>query len=258
MSTAADEMPDGHTLDLALKANNLPTYGTKAMKWARLKSGETGKKKPGRKPKASTDSSSKFDAFSKAQMPGLVAMGIVDEDDQTTEIKRRWTAMMTAQSKTAKTAVPSDASTPSTIKLEKPLDVEQLKATGLTLVKTDTTGGKVLFIYKSSAVKDKKVAKVDSADGTSALKSKTAGIKRKKAEEEEEEEDDDDDDDDGDLDWACEVSKERLLKKCRKETLQSMCSDFGVPTSGSKEQLADILSEQLHAETDDEAGEEEE
>ena len=65
-------------------------------------------------------------------------------------------------------------------------------------------------------------------------------------------------DDDGDLDWACEVSKERLLKKCRKETLQSMCSDFGVPTSGSKEQLADILSEQLHAETDDEAGEEDE
>ena len=57
----------------------------------------------------------------------------------------------------------------------------------------------------------------------------------------------------------CMLSKCRWeLKKCRKETLQAMCSDFGVPTSGSKEQLADILSEQLHAETDNEAGEDDE
>eukprot|EP00966_Prymnesium_polylepis_P131389 3039039-Prymnesium_polylepis.1 len=182
------------------------------MKWARLQSGESGKKKPGPKGKMIKDSS-KFDAFSKAQIKGLVAMGIVDEDDQTTEIKRRWDAMNKAQGKTplSKTVSASAPKTSSEIRLDQPLDDSQLKSTGLTFVKSDTVGSKVIFIYKPSgdAVAKKKVNFAETSAASSA-KAKSAAIKRKKVEEEED--DDDDDDDEDDLDWACEISKERLLK----------------------------------------------
>ena len=253
-SVSADEIPDGHTLNVALKANNLPTYGTKAMKWARLQSGETGKKKPGPKGKATKDP--RFEAFSKSQVPGLVAMGIVDDDDQATEIKRRWDAMQKAQSKAGK-ASPTKAPTKASptkgheIRLDQPLDDQQLKSTGLTFVAIDKSGAKPIFVYAKDGASDTK-AKSSPAPAKKATPSKSPALKRKKTDEEEDEEDEEEDD----LDWACEVSKERLLKRCRKETLQAMCSDFGVPTSGSKEQLADMLSEQLHAETDDEADEE--
>ena len=68
---------------------------------------------------------------------------------------------------------------------------------------------------------------------------------------EEEEEDDDDDNDDDDMAWACEVAAMRLLNKCKKETLIMLCNDFGIPTSGNKEKLAEEAAEQLHYETDD-------
>ena len=51
--------------------------------------------------------------------------------------------------------------------------------------------------------------------------------------------------------WACEVAVGRLLKKAKKETMVALCADFGVPTSGNKEALAETLAEQLHYETDD-------
>ena len=61
----------------------------------------------------------------------------------------------------------------------------------------------------------------------------------------------DDDDDDDNMTWACEVAAMRLLKKCKKETLIMLCNDFGIPTSGNKEKLAEEAAEQLHYETDD-------
>ena len=54
-----------------------------------------------------------------------------------------------------------------------------------------------------------------------------------------------------DMTWACEVAAMRLLKKCKKETLIMLCNDFGIPTSGNKEKLAEEATEQLHYETDD-------
>ena len=76
-------------------------------------------------------------------------------------------------------------------------------------------------------------------------------------EEEEEEEEEDDDDDDDNMTWACEVAAMRLLKKCKKETLIMLCNDFGIPTSGNKEKLAEEAAEQLHYETDDESDDDE-
>ena len=57
--------------------------------------------------------------------------------------------------------------------------------------------------------------------------------------------------------WACEVAAMRLLKKCKKETLIMLCNDFGIPTSGNKEKLAEEAAEQLHYETDDESDDDE-
>eukprot|EP00966_Prymnesium_polylepis_P008180 188235-Prymnesium_polylepis.1 len=45
--------------------------------------------------------------------------------------------------------------------------------------------------------------------------------------------------------WACEVAAMRLLKKCKKETLVALCNDFGIPTSGNKEKLAEDAAEQM-------------
>eukprot|EP00966_Prymnesium_polylepis_P256972 5935992-Prymnesium_polylepis.1 len=152
-------IPDGHTLDLALKANGQATYGTKAMKWACLQSGEKGKKKPGRKTNVIKSGEDKEQQkFFKSQLPGLLAMGIVDEDDQAVEVKRRWDAMKKARAKTDKgaskspaKAAPAKAAPAATkgaeIRLDQPLDEEQLRSTGLTFIMIDKTGLKPMFVY---------------------------------------------------------------------------------------------------------------
>ena len=76
-------------------------------------------------------------------------------------------------------------------------------------------------------------------------------------EEDEDDGDDCDDEEDDDMSWACEVATMRLLKKCKKETLVMLCNDFGIPTSGNKEKLAEEAAEQLHYETDDESDDDE-
>jgi len=58
--------------------------------------------------------------------------------------------------------------------------------------------------------------------------------------------------------WPCEVSVARLLKKAKKEHIAALCGDFGVAVSGTKQELAESLSTQLHYETDEEEEEEEE
>ena len=50
----------------------------------------------------------------------------------------------------------------------------------------------------------------------------------------------------------------RLVKKAKKEHIAALCGDFGVGISGTKQELAENLSEQLHYETDDDDEEEEE
>ena len=43
----------------------------------------------------------------------------------------------------------------------------------------------------------------------------------------------------------------------QRETLIMLCNDFGIPTSGNKEKLAEEAAEQLHYETDDESDDDE-
>jgi len=53
-------------------------------------------------------------------------------------------------------------------------------------------------------------------------------------------------DDEPDMEWACKISVMRLLKKVKRENMIPLCKDFGVPSKGSIEQIAEILATQLH------------
>ena len=55
------------------------------------------------------------------------------------------------------------------------------------------------------------------------------------------------------MDLANEVTSMRAYRKLSKETMVQLCREFGVYTTGlGKKQMAEILAEQLHYETDDE------
>ena len=64
---------------------------------------------------------------------------------------------------------------------------------------------------------------------------------------------DGDEEDEPDMEWACKISEARLIKKVKREHIIPLLDDFGVPCKGSKQELALVLAEQLHYETDDEA-----
>ena len=57
--------------------------------------------------------------------------------------------------------------------------------------------------------------------------------------------------DEPDMEWASKISEARLLKKVKKEHMIPLLEDFGLPSKGSKRQLAWALAEQLHYDTDD-------
>ena len=132
------------------------------------------------------------------------------------------------------------AATTGLIKLPAVLDASQMAAMNLSFVtieKSPATGA-TLYVYGPSGAGAKVKAETKKRKGVPAV----ASMPR---------------DDDDDMTWACEVAAVRLLKKCKKETLVMLCNDFGIPTSGNKEKLAEEAAEQMHYETDDESDDDE-
>ena len=231
-------------LKKALAANNLPQYGTKEQMLQRLIAPANPKKPAGKSvPKkkkptsgASTTPAADMAAFMMTERPRLIAMGIVDTAAQDAELKRRW-ALVSKSNGKAKQTLSSE------VRLETCLTPSELASMGLKLVNCDTSSGTPVFVYE----------KVGGAKAAPVTKAKPAA-KRKRAaaaEEEEEEEDDDDDSDDEDMEFACEIMVERLMKHASKETLSALCGEFGVNTTGTKKSLAEALAEQCHYETDE-------
>ena len=182
-----------------------------------------------------------------AERPRLAAQGIVDFAAQTAELKRRWGCI-----KKNKPSPALPAATTGLIKLPAVLDASQMAAMNLSFVtmeKSPATGA-TLYVYGPSGAG----AKVKAEPANKKRKGVPAVASMPRDEEEEEDDDDgDDNDDDDDMTWACEVAAMRLLKKCKKETLIMLCNDFGIPTSGIKEKLAEDAAEQMHYETDDDS-----
>jgi hypothetical protein len=104
----------------------------------------------------------------------------------------------------------------------------------------------------SSAGKAKKAptAKRPAASGLKRSRPTVASM----PEDEDEDSDSDHDESDDDMDWACDVTVMRLLKKAKKRRTSPLSAPtLASPTPApSKEQIAQHLSEQLHYETDDE------
>ena len=166
----------------------------------------------------------------------------------TAELKRRWTSIKKS-AKSPPAAGKGATTAAGIVKLPAALDTKQMAAMNLIFLTNEISPmtGSPLYVYGPAA------AKVKAAE--LSIRDRALGKKCKR--EEEEEDDDDDDDDDDNMTWACEVAAMRLLKKCKKETLIMLCNDFGIPTSGNKEKLAEEAAEQLHYETDDESDDDE-
>ena len=128
------------------------------------------------------------------------------------------------------------------LKLTTMLTPAQLKQTGFTLDTVEQGPEGLLYVYKTH---DTAASTPTQSTTTTPTITPTAGNKRKCVDEEEEE--------DSNMDEACEFSVTRLMK-LENALLAQMCEGYGVPTSGTKKQKAERLSIQLHYETDDEEG----
>lgn len=252
----------------SLAANGLPTTGSKAEMLARLLQGTPDKRKsPAKKPALApvvsastvspTSDSDKYTAFAAAERLNLAASDITDEEVMEEEIARRWTVLQSL--KPAAAATPSAAET---VTLPVFLDATQMSAAKLTYV-SPVEGGQYMYVRthavaeaKAAPNKSPRKSPAASAKLTPAAKnsekpepkessSSTALGKRKS------EEPAADDAQEQDLTWACDITTMRLVDKVNKEAVIAMLKDFGVPTKGTKEELAALLAEQLHYETDD-------
>ena len=250
-------------LKKSLAANGLPQYGTKDQMLARLLGGGE-KKKPGPKSKGdgtmpkkrkATSKPAMFDQaeinFYAAERPRLVAQGITDSRKQSNELARRWALMKKQASSPAAKVAKTSPAVKSMIKLPTQLDAAMLASNSLEFTGVETNAaGAMLFVYT------KKSSGAGGAVQTPKRVHSTVADMPDDCNDGNDDDDDDDDDDDG-MSWPCEVSSERLAKKAKKEHLVALCGDFGIPTTGSKAKLAEMLAEQLHYETDDESGDDE-
>lgn len=259
----------------SLAANGLPTTGSKADLLARLLQGTPDKRRsPAKKPALAasvtaatvspTSDGDKYEAFAAAERLNLAASGITGEEAIEEEVQRRWTVLQSL-----KPAAPAQPAAAETLNLPVVLDDTQMAAAKLTYV-GPVEGGQHMYVRapaveskpeskspaapnkvarKTAAPKPAAAKKVDKAAAEPAKDSgSSTALGKRKAEEEPPV----DEDQDQDMTWACDITSMRLINKVNKEAMVAMLKDFGVPTKGTKEELAALLAEQLHYETDDE------
>ena len=246
-------------LKKSLAKNGLPVTGTKAEMLGRLLSGTTDKRKSPKKAAldAPTDSdletSEEYVQFASAERQNLEASGITSEEDIEEEISRRWKVLQSLK------PVPKaeDKSSSSDVKmLPILLDDKQLAALDYIYIGPTKTGEHMYGVKKSAPAPASSSSKPDASPAKKSMPKAVSGSKRKaevvKPEPEEAVAPEaKTSDDEPDMEWACKISLMRLLKKVKRENMILLCKDFGVPSKGSSEQIAESLSVQLHYETDE-------
>lgn len=246
MSSA--QLPSKPVLKTSLEALGLPTWGSRQKMYERLtgaanakKPAPTIKKKPcptsALKTATSKTSASTFDAaelkFFAEERPRLIAQGITDPVRQNAELQRRYKeiqALKNGTSTKATTTVPKASIIPSAT----PFSAAQMKQLGVTLLSVaPDSSGTVMYNYtKTPPAKTAKApAAAAKADG---------------------EESDGDSDGDSAMDECEDIVIDRLMK-LPKELLKDICKAYGVETSGSKQDLAELAAEQLTNETGDDS-----
>lgn len=237
--------------------NGLPTDGSKADLLKRLLQKRAGEK---------DDDDELYKTFAEAERQNLVSSGMADEDIEE-EIARRWSVMKNlksspdkAKGKAAKAEPKAKAEPNPNVKVfPMLLDAQQLAALDYIYI-GPTKSGEHMYGLKQpqpptpmptpdpsdSKKKGKSTDKSAAESGKKRKQPAPAPVVKPEPVEEE---------DDPDMNWACEISQARLLKKVKKEHMIPLLQDFGVPCKGSKEELALALAEQLHYETDEEDAE---
>ena len=147
----------------------------------------------------------------------------------------------------------SDSTSSWTVRLPKKLDASQAALSTLSFVGTETTPGGTLFVYEPTVTTAlpmerarESAEKTLPGDTATELPAKPLPQPNDAA-----------DDDDDDMQVAVDVTVTRLMKKCEKNQIAALCADFGISVSGTKEDLAMRLAEQLLYETDDDEDEDE-
>lgn len=245
-------------LKKSLAKNGLPVTGTKAEMLGRLLSGTTDKRKSPKKAAADApndsdvETSEEYVQFALAERQNLEASGITSDEDIEEEITRRWKVLQSLK------PLPKaeDKSQSADVKiLPILLDDKQLAALEYIYI-GPTKGGEHMYGVKkpaptpasSSSKPDASPVKKSSSKAVSGTKRKADQVVKPEPEAVETKKSDDE----PDMEWACKISLMRLLKKVKRENMISLCKDFGIPSKGSSEQIAESLSVQLHYETDEE------
>ena len=271
-----DQLLPKATLKQLLEERNLPTYGSRQQMNDRLvavnkKPMPTLVKKPMPtivKTPTSKVSDCTFDPdevkFFQEERPRLILQGMTDTALQNQELKRRYKQMQTLKKKcTTSTTTTKTVPDTNIIESRTVLSKAHLKQHGLELsyVKPDATGT-FAYYYKKTAPKAKAPdAKVPNANPRKSkqasrkaiAKKAKAARKARKARKAHAADDDDDEIDDETMEKCTDRVSGRLMKKCSKPQLKDLCKTFGVETSGSKQDLADLVAEQMTDETDSES-----
>lgn len=262
----------------SLAANGLPTTGNKADMLARLLQGTPDKRKsPGKKAvahvaaaaslaaAAPTSDDAEFVEFAAAERSNLTASGITSEDAMNEEIMRRWTVLQSVK------PTPTKKADAETVTLPVVLDTTQMTQAKLAYVSV-VEGGHMYVRVPDAAPTESKPARKSGGKEAAGAKtlSKPVAVKAeskpelketasssalgKRKAEDLPADDEKEMQDMQDMSFACDVATMRLVNKVSKDNMVAVLKDFGVPTKGSKEELAALLAEQLHYETDDEDG----
>lgn len=243
------QLPSKPVLKTSLEALGLPTWGSRQKMYDRL-TGAADSNKPAatiKKKSCATsalksatskpNSASIFDAaelkFFHEERPRLIAQGITDPVRQNTELQRRYKEIQSLKNGTSTKAkaAPVPKAPANMFVSATPFSKADMKQLGLTLVSVaPDSSGTIMYNY----------TKTPQGKGAAA---KTAA--------KHEEESDGDSDGDSAMDECEDIVIDRLMK-LPKELLKDMCKAYGVETSGSKQDLAELVGEQLTNETGNE------
>lgn len=256
------------TLRRSLASNGLSTEGTKAEMAQRLLTCEkpnlaSTEKAPLSLPLNVTSKPSlEFVASERAAMQ---AAGIAVTDDFDDEIHRRWEVYQrfSKPASDTDTGKSTSSSTTNAQKLDFQLGEDELAKKNLFYV-GETKDKKHMYVKKPRGKEAMADIASEEMDAIRILKRREA---KRKAPSDAVMFDDmvlsrsmdfgensmDGEDDDDYMSNACKITVMRLMKSAKKEHIIPLLQDFGVPTKGSKEELATLLSEQLHYDTDNDS-----
>ena len=164
-------------------------------------------------------------AFYRTERPILIAQGVTDYEQQCLLLKRRWDAIQTLMAGAA--AAPAAAAPVTEVPFDAPLSASEMRDYGLVLRRVNASNSaNIQYMYVE-------VQDVDPEPVVTAPPPSICG-KRKAV---------------GECSSAPAAKQpnlfNRLMVHLKKDTLQNICEDLGVPVFGNKDELISRIAETL-------------